>query len=1515
MKIDGKEYNSYLLDNDYTIKRRLAFLNNTIPDFIYMEKTNEKNNEYISISLIKKIQETDIDSLEKIKELNDKYFYLSLLDLLCLWCYIKYKGSFPSGNSTDFYTFTLFIEKYKIRAIYIENEMPFFLKKIKEKINSIKQTVESELKILDYFDKLKEVESTNLEVTKIKKEYVYTVNIDSCTFFDSINLSNDVPFATLKDFYKIYKGFKPLTKWIFLNDDLNIDRSSIQNKEQKDIIALKVSNVKNTPLMKENELNILDELDLENYEKEIENNEKKLQSIKEEVYNNVYITFKSSWDEYLEEKLKKQKIESREKQRLKLLEIAMNKDKEEKSQLELQSERKEETRSIRVKRKGVKETEITEEERERKERERKERDELKKQEEEKLKKTIDEEKDMERRKIELELEETIKLKRKEYKMYILIETNVSDKETQLNDKETLQRVLSCFTVPVNLLKQGVEKQIQSEFYIPQQSVDFPILKDMFFNNNLFNKFLQLDERLSIYKYKKNMYFYFIPDITEAKTKYIACSLIQKKVEKIDTKIIAKNPSKLSVGSYYLQLKILRCSNQKESEIFKNIFCKYIGYYNNSKDKIINEYKEILKSSKNYKIEKLLEQEKQFKEPKRYIRQKQLLKDIDPNQFIPGYARICEKKYAPKILNENEIEKYYGDNVSENDIKKRKNIMLYPKTPEDGKQYYYSCMDNKNNHLYPGLQKNYLDNFDKFPVVPCCFVSDQSVKLDSPYDLYFGDKNMTFEQMKDFFIEKETTDTATHIITTQKLLPSGRFGVLSKDIISFLHSIDPTDQYYRKGSIRSVDSVIDALLYARKTDYEDYSINDKVEYIKKIKERMIKLIEDNNIKYLQESYNMNMLQIINDNSYINPHIFYPILEHIFKCNIILFTRNNQYPDGVLSCPYFDKEYLKFEPDNSQKYIIIYEHMGTETDNAKYPQCEIIFKYHDNMIYPTFKYNDFIENINNSLYQMYPVKIYKPIENLFKKYNIQKYGIDEFGKTIYLHLKNEKSIHIITNPLPNLDLDITQTIVSFSKFNKLNDPKIAYEFGQQENIKLTSYVKNGIFYGFQGKIDYLTIYIPTIPTKTTGNVPDNIIDFPIIDSKNNEISLNKLEIYNEYKNVSRLIVEYFYYLFSIDYNIYKPDNIDNKYIQEFIKRNVSIQRDINYTNLLNNSRIFNIDIFKKSVASSSRNGNSIRYELPIENDKILNKLVYNLKLKLDREHLKLFNYNNLQYIPSSYSDIDDFKLSIENNNIVIKGKYPMIQWIKATKNNYSVYDFVQLPRISVYHELNNILDNEQKNNLLLLVFVSKWSKPSKNIQSKLYSPKTKKLIFDHYKNEMTIIYVDIDNHKAFADYFTIKTLPTFIFCNLDHLNNIMKIISRIEGDVKMFKNLKLLNSEIKNILKDSEKDNLTNVLNKAKDDKELDIDIDKVLEDIIENIDIEDEDIGQEPINIEKEENDEKEEKEEKEIVVTEKDFEESKVDEDEDISSILNKMYQKENQKENQKEKGEDDKTTVKRKKK
>ena len=118
MKIDDKEFESYLLDNEYTIKRRFSFLNNTIPEFIYIEKINE--NKYKSINLMTKIQESNINSLNEIKELNDKYFYLSLIDVMCLWCVIKYKGSLPSGNNVDFYEFTTYIEKHGLKFNYIE---------------------------------------------------------------------------------------------------------------------------------------------------------------------------------------------------------------------------------------------------------------------------------------------------------------------------------------------------------------------------------------------------------------------------------------------------------------------------------------------------------------------------------------------------------------------------------------------------------------------------------------------------------------------------------------------------------------------------------------------------------------------------------------------------------------------------------------------------------------------------------------------------------------------------------------------------------------------------------------------------------------------------------------------------------------------------------------------------------------------------------------------------------------------------------------------------------------------------------------------------------------------------------------------------------------------------------------------------------------------------------------------------------------------------------------------------
>ena len=100
-----------------------------------------------------------------------------------------------------------------------------------------------------------------------------------------------------------------------------------------------------------------------------------------------------------------------------------------------------------------------------------------------------------------------------------------------------------------------------------------------------------------------------------------------------------------------------------------------------------------------------------------------------------------------------------------------------------------------------------------------------------------------------------------------------------------------------------------------------------------------------------------------------------------------------------------------------------------------------------------------------------------------------------------------------------------------------------------------------------------------------------------------------------------------------------------------------KNIDYNKLILKQRNFKIDNFKIND----------NFGFPLPNLNILNKLIYHLKLKLVRDKNGLLTYNQLQYIPSFYQDIDDFKESTENNNIILKGKYSVLQWIKSTKNN--------------------------------------------------------------------------------------------------------------------------------------------------------------------------------------------------------------------------------------------------------
>ena len=82
------------------------------------------------------------------------------------------------------------------------------------------------------------------------------------------------------------------------------------------------------------------------------------------------------------------------------------------------------------------------------------------------------------------------------------------------------------------------------------------------------------------------------------------------------------------------------------------------------------------------------------------------------------------------------------------------------------------------------------------------------------------------------------------------------------------------------------------------------------------------------------------EAINDyNYYLNPKKFVSLLEAHYNCNIFIFTRN--FTNGEMAIPEHLQSYYRNRMN--KQCIFIYQHIGSESDNADYPQCEIICKW--------------------------------------------------------------------------------------------------------------------------------------------------------------------------------------------------------------------------------------------------------------------------------------------------------------------------------------------------------------------------------------------------------------------------------------------------------------------------------------------------------------------------------------------------------------------------------------------
>ena len=834
----------------------------------------------------------------------------------------------------------------------------------------------------------------------------------------------------------------------------------------------------------------------------------------------------------------------------------------------------------------------------------------------------------------------------------------------VNKNELIERILKVLNTSRNIIEDK-DTSVKGVFYFPNHKLNKYVFSDLIMNSYLFSSVMSVDESFKATKTGSSFYIHF----SNKKIGNLTANVNEKIMDKkyLKQEIINKNidPTLFFMNQEFIRVKITRAIDIQNVEEFQKIFSKLLTLYDRKFSEIYEYYNQYTDISE---PERILEEQRKVKS----------LKDIVPELFLPKYSRICRK--PPTVIENDE------------DNPRNLDVMIFPKSDTEGTiQRKYICNYDKN--PYPGIRENPHDNSDRFPFVPCCYRKPQT-------------KNAKFLE---YFENIEPVQTAykkdkkSNIYSTNRFATYNDFGYLPKDIAKIFYVADKNKIYYRKGVFRNKNSFLNCVL-------EALNVNDILK-IDDEEERNNILLQTRNELAIpsfaaacrQELYDYSVEQIIekikDPEVYLDPKLFINLLQVKYNCNIFLFTRKSRY--GEMIVPRHLKHYFKHKNNNT--CIFIYEHEGTESDRAVYPQCELIVASNDegetqfDFPYDTPVSQNIID-LFNELRSSYSLnKMITDTEINLKELEIVSQFIDSFGKTRILNiLFEDKEISLITDPMQPINVPEIPNL-----FINKTDVDVSLKLAAYLEIALYKQItSNLVTKQFSGIVNNINISIPVNDARIVNGIPEFESTLEYIDS---EFSI--LENYNFYKKLSRYIVEYLFWLFSkylneneiytLTYSEEEPfGNVD---INQFIDQYITIQPDFVYKNI---SKTFSLD-------SNVMSGN----KLVVKDENTLKKVLYYLKLEVVRNNKQLVDYHMRTSIKNFYLDISD--LDVYNFQIILKGENSITKWIDDTTYKKDVIqDDVMLENKQPYFFKNTLISKsivlaQNSNTLRDAIFVSlKW-----------------------------------------------------------------------------------------------------------------------------------------------------------------------------------------------------------------
>lgn len=796
------------------------------------------------------------------------------------------------------------------------------------------------------------------------------------------------------------------------------------------------------------------------------------------------------------------------------------------------------------------------------------------------------------------------------RLTIYIEINYTSSYNQKLYKDTvLSRFFKCFKHNYEIYGNMEKIEIDDERIVgiaifPMLAFNTIIMSDMIMNNSLFSHFLVVDEREQASKEKSGLYTHFFIESDEGKAS-IMTRIASKELQEI--KHIDRQS--LPYGAPYIRVRITQSKNMTMVNRFLSIFSQLLGLYNKYEDKVIADYK-----TYGVSVDKRDDYD---------IQTSFSLSQLVPEMFHPKYTRSCGSERQPLVITEDETKNYEPHQY-----------LKFPSTPEEGEQFIYACATEKNiadNQIYAGLILNKSKTKDKYPYIPCCF-SDDQLNKNSLLKAYLTKS------------EKNVKKIQQNVITTDKFANNNYHADLHLSLADLFTVLESSEyvkkqyKYLRLGVSETRLSFLECVLKATFSDDSKYNLNE--EYEKLLTYPFLSVVSQENPNETEKE----LYDKLKNTHYLDPRRWVRLLEEVYQCKIVVFTRDREKNEPVMMMPFHKINHLSYRSPY-QTIIAIYEHFGGEaTQLEDFPRCELIVaqkKENDDIVYNYFlnartNLVDFQHHTYKQLYYHIPTQTLNPIHinytyndilNAFKidgnKNNTYEQFIDSYGKTRAIIVNG---ISFFTSPLPPMALKTyyvpNLTPHHYERVKKYIEPhsiQTIYHNKEDNIVEITFEVTllNDIRQLFTVKID-------SYPLKSSSHSIHSIQLYP--SNESNEIT--------SFFNKKRLVVfllEYFLYFYSSycnNLNIRENSIKNTSILQNFVKNKIVVKENNEYkiptTPLVSMNELLAHHFIDK------------QQNFIVDSKETKRRLVYALHIKLSTHFTQIYTYYMQSEINNFYVD---------------------------------------------------------------------------------------------------------------------------------------------------------------------------------------------------------------------------------------------------------------------------------------